>query len=226
MIDLVIDTSAGTSVAVVDGSKVVRKRSVSNREHAEKLSPLVHEALEEAGVEAAQIHQQVQQIIVGTGPAPFTGLRSGLVTARAMGFAAELPVRGVCSLDIYAREYLDSMSAEQDLVVVTDARRKEVYWAHYRANGPDDVTCLDGPSVDLPQSVASRFAAERTLFAGPACELYPQVFDAPVATSVIDPAVAARIVRARLNAGVDEFGTEPLYLRRPDIHPGYGHKTA
>lgn len=226
MIDLVIDTSAGTSVAVVEGEKVVRKRSGSNREHAEKLSPLVQEALEEVGVEPGQIHAKLRQIIVGTGPAPFTGLRSGLVTARAMGFAADLPVRGVCSLDIYAREYLDNMSADQDLVVVTDARRKEVYWAHYRASGPDDVTQVEGPAVDLPQSVANRFSSGTTVFAGPACELYPQVFDSPVSTSVIDPAVAARIVCARLEAGLLHFDTEPLYLRRPDIHPGHGQKTA
>ena len=89
--------------------------------------------------------------MAATGPAPFTGLRAGLVTARALGRARGIPVHGVPSLDAVARAALDELADEGATVLVTtDARRHEVYAARYRARGADDVECLDGPAVLTP----------------------------------------------------------------------------
>src|SRR5690554_2135371 len=85
----------------------------------------------------------LEYVVVGTGPAPFTGLRVGLVTARTLGFAWGVPVLGVCSLDALGAQH-------GDVTVVTDARRKEVYWARY-AHG----VRVDGPAVSSPESVGA-----------------------------------------------------------------------
>ena len=85
--------------------------------------------------EAGIVRQDLTAIAVGVGPGPFTGLRVGLVTARTLGFVLEIPVYGVCSLDVLAVEAVDTGAVGADFVVATDARRKEVYLASYDEHG-------------------------------------------------------------------------------------------
>lgn len=220
MIDLCIDTSGGATVAVVTENHVSSTTELNSRMHAERLSALVSDTLEDAGLDRVAKNVDLDQIVVGTGPAPFTGLRAGLVTARVLGKVTGVPVRGICSLDILAREYLDDMASDAEVVVVTDARRKEVYWAHYRARGPKDVECIEGPEVNTADFVANKFRGQNVQFAGPACALYPEALPSARVDADMDVSIASRIVRARLEAGIEDFPTEPQYLRRPDIHHG------
>ncbi|MFH5822117.1 tRNA (adenosine(37)-N6)-threonylcarbamoyltransferase complex dimerization subunit type 1 TsaB [Georgenia sp. AZ-5] len=222
---LCIDTSGGTAVALVDvpgpGPTAVlgAARSDDPRRHAEVLTPLMREVLGADGMAG------VDAVAVGTGPAPFTGLRVGLVTARALGRAAGVDVLGACSLDVLARQALDA--GAEEVLVATDARRKEVYWARYRARGRDDVERLDGPQVGRAADVARPEAA----VVGSGAALYPaELPPTPGLPDRLDPAVLARVVRDRLArraAGEDvELGTEPRYLRRPDVHLAAAPKRA
>ena len=140
-------------------------------------------------------------VVVGCGPGPFTGLRAGMATAAAYGHALGIPVHGVCSLDAIG------LLTTGETLVVTDARRREVYWARYR-----DGARTDGPSVNAPADVdpgAARAVAgspeHAVLFDLPHCEpVYPT------------PAGLAR--------AVGDWSSEPaalvaLYLRRPDAKP-------
>ena len=99
--------------------------------HGEQLAPLIERVMAEAGV----VRQDLTAIAVGVGPGPFTGLRVGLVTARTLGFVLEIPVYGVCSLDVLAVEAVDTGAVATPFVVATDARRKEVYLATYDERG-------------------------------------------------------------------------------------------
>ncbi|MCS4484575.1 tRNA (adenosine(37)-N6)-threonylcarbamoyltransferase complex dimerization subunit type 1 TsaB [Gleimia sp. 6138-11-ORH1] len=222
MTTLCIDTSFGASVAVVStGGEILSVvEENSSRVHTERLSVLISEALLKAGLPTPVKKAGLTQIIVGTGPAPFTGLRAGLVTARVLGKVCDVPVRGVCSLDVIARQYLDNFAADQELVVVTDARRKEVYSAHYLANGPDDVTCLNGPQVAQASEIANQYRGKPVKFVGAGTEIYSDVFASAVPVKPLQIAVAYRLVKTRLAAGETDFNTEPLYLRRPDVHTG------
>lgn len=222
MTTLCIDTSFGASVAVVSstGETLSAVEETSSKAHAERLAVLISQALEAAGLPAQAKDAGLTQIIVGTGPAPFTGLRAGLVTARVLGKVCNVPVRGVCSLDVVARQYLDGFASDQELVVVTDARRKEVYSAHYVANGPDDVTCLRQPQVASAVEVANQYGGKPVKFAGAGTDIYADVFAGAIPTKPLQIAISYRLVKARLAAGVTDFNTEPLYLRRPDVHGG------
>ena len=234
---LSLDTSAGSAVALVEtgpgGVTVLdRAEGTDPRRHAETLAPLLERVLAQAPAPDA--------VAVGTGPAPFTGLRAGLVTAHVFARGRGIEVHGVCSLDVLARQALDALDGpdavdgSREVLVVTDARRKEVYWGRYRADGPDDVARLAGPEVAAPAVVAETHRdgiAAGLAVAGAGTVMYPDQLpatgDLPVA---VDPAVLARIVAARLarraaGAGV-ELGTEPRYLRRPDVHTAAAPKRA
>ena len=121
---LAFDTATPlVTVALHDGDDVVVElRAERPMKHAEQLAPLIDRALTDAGI----VRQDLTAIAAGVGPGPFTGLRVGLVTARTLSFVLEVPVYGVCSLDVLAIEAVATGAVSGDFVVATDARRKEV----------------------------------------------------------------------------------------------------
>jgi tRNA threonylcarbamoyladenosine biosynthesis protein TsaB len=199
---LAFDTATpAVTVALHDGERVVASHlTVDARRHGELLAPGITAVLDEAGVP----RQDVTAVAVGVGPGPFTGLRVGLVTARTLAFALDIPVYGVCTLDVLAAQAVDE-GLDEPFVVATDARRKEVYWAAYDGSGER----LDGPHVDRPADVATQLPV---VGAGPL--LHPSAFPTRRAPGLPDAGVLAAVVtdeRAEL------LDPEPLYLRRPDI---------
>jgi tRNA A37 threonylcarbamoyladenosine modification protein TsaB len=113
-------------------------------------------------------------------------------------------VYGVCTLDVLAVEAVDTGAVSEPFVVATDARRKEVYWTYYDADGQR----LDGPHVCKPAEIAT----ERPVV-GAGALLYPEAFPNPAGPQHPSAGVLAGVVtdeRAEL------LDPEPLYLRRPD----------
>ena len=194
---LALDTSSAIAVAVVSaaGDMLAARSVYAPRGHAEHLAALIAEALEESGATGA-----VERVVVGTGPAPFTGLRVGLMTARTLATVWGVPVDGVCSLDGLGA------AVPGEATVVADARRREVYWATYR-----DGVRVAGPQVSAPGDVP----VIGTVI-GRGALLYPDVFPGAVEGDP-DPAWLARCAD-RLRAAGEPMPTEPLYLRRPDVH--------
>lgn len=201
MLVLALDTATPTLVAGVarwsaDGAEVLAERAVpSGTKHAELLTPAIRAALDDAGVPLAD----VGAVVTGLGPGPFTGLRVGIVTAAALADARGLPVIGVCSLDAVG---------SGARTVVTDARRKEVYWAAYDAAGAR----VEGPSVVRPEELGrpGPFAgdpafAERLGAAVERAEVTTAGLLRAAGPQLVDPSSAAPLV--------------PLYLRRPDAVP-------
>jgi tRNA threonylcarbamoyl adenosine modification protein YeaZ len=181
--------------------------TVDARKHGELLMPEALAACAEAGVALADI----DAVVVGTGPGPFTGLRVGMVTAAALGDALDVPVHGVCSLDAIAAE---AAEAGGPLFVVTDARRREVYWAAYSGG-----VRLTGPHVEAPASLVARIPELGAVAAAGGCAagtgLRVVAPEAPGPAGLVACAVDA------LRAGVRPGPLEPLYLRRPDaVAPG------
>lgn len=199
---LAFDTAtAQVSVAVHDGSDVLAEQvSQQAMKHGEHLAPLISAVLADAGAAMSD----VTGIAVGVGPGPFTGLRVGLVTARTLGMALDLPVHGVCTLDVLAAEAIASGAVVGDFLVATDARRKEVYVASYSAEG----VRVSGPSVVRPAEAASSRPV-----VGEGALLYPADF--PHAVGPARPS-AGWLARLVLSGTIEPLGPEPLYLRRPD----------
>jgi tRNA threonylcarbamoyl adenosine modification protein YeaZ len=206
---LALDTSTSAITAAVhDGERVVSSGAVLDpRRHTEHLAPLVERVLAEAGVAPTEL----TDIAVGTGPGPFTGLRVGLVTGRVLGWSTGAAVHGVCSLDVLARQAADA-GATGDLLVATDARRKEVYFAHYTLG--ERVDRLTDPAVERPADVPEELRALPTVGRGPV--LYPELLPNAFAGLLdVDAAVLAQVALDRLAAG-ETMPVDALYLRRPD----------
>ena len=166
---LALDTATSAiSVAVHDGERVLASRSVVDaRRHTELLAPLVVETL----ARAATAVDELTHVAVGTGPGPFTGLRVGLVTAQTLAHARGITVHGVCSLDALAAAAAAG-GHEGELLVASDARRKEVYWARYRC-AAGGITPLDEPAVTRPADLPDDVRALPTVGRGPL--LYPDL---------------------------------------------------
>ena len=157
-------SEAGASFEIL-----ARYESEDTRSHAEVMGPYAQAALQDAGVRG----EDLDAILTGTGPGPFTGLRAGIVTARALGFAWSVPVYGMMSLTALAERAVSGVVAGEaggdtageenverafasaegaelvegaELLVLSDARRREVYSARYRVNG-EGYSLVDGPNV-------------------------------------------------------------------------------
>jgi tRNA threonylcarbamoyl adenosine modification protein YeaZ len=208
---LAVDTATpAVTAGVVDLTEMVvlaQCVTIDAKAHGELLTPHILSALSDAGRTLAD----VDAIVCGVGPGPFTGLRAGMATAAALGQALDRPVYPVCTLD--------AIAAVEDgpVLVASDARRKEVYWAFYDAAG----TRVVGPSVDKPPAVVDQvrsLGVERV--AGTGATLYDlglihtgREFPAPLGL--------VRVAREAVLAGATPAPFTPLYLRRPDAEvPG------
>jgi tRNA threonylcarbamoyl adenosine modification protein YeaZ len=200
---LAIDTATPAVTAGIvklDGVEVLGERvTVDARAHAERLTPNVLAALADAG----RSINDLGAVVVGCGPGPFTGLRVGMATAAAYGHALGIPVHGVCSLDAIG---IETAGTPGEVLVVTDARRREVYWARYR-----DGVRIDGPAVDAPADVP----ADADAVAG--SPEHAALFDLPRLSPVYP--TAAGLVRAVADWTAAPAPLVPLYLRRPDAKP-------
>jgi tRNA threonylcarbamoyl adenosine modification protein YeaZ len=186
--------------------------TVDAKAHGELLTPHVLDALSAAGVTLSD----VDALVCGIGPGPFTGLRAGMVTAAALGHSLGVPVYPVCSLDAIAVE------ASGPVLVVTDARRREVYWAAYDGAGAR----VAGPEVERPVELAERLPAlEIRRAAGFGAALYAEVLRLEV-TGPEHPSPAGLVAAAgdAVVLGAPGPPLTPLYLRRPDAVEPTGRK--
>ena len=198
MIVLALDTATPAVTAGVvrrdAGEHMLAEHvTVDARAHAETLTPNILAALAESG----QAMADLDAVVVGCGPGPFTGLRVGMATAAAVGHALDIPVYGACSLDAIG------VRTRGDVLVVTDARRREVYWARYR-----DGIRIEGPAVNAAADVACEGARAVAGSADHAAMFPLPRLDAEHPTPV-------GLVRA-VDWTADPGPLVPLYLRRPD----------
>lgn len=200
MLLLALDTSTpAVSVALVRRGEGVLAECVvvDARRHGELLATGIRAVLAEAGCSRTDL----EAVAVGLGPGPFTGLRVGIVTAASLSDALRIPAYGICSLDALG---------EGPRLAVTDARRREVYWARYDESGAR----VDGPHVSRPADVP----VEGAVVVGDGALAYPDVFG-EVAAQPRYPS-AARIAEL-VDVSAPVVPLVPLYLRRPDAEqPG------
>lgn len=195
------------------------RTGAGSRAHAEHLAPWIRAVLAEVGAAPADL----DAVVCGVGPGPFTGLRVGLMTAAALGDALDRPVHGVGTHDALARA-----RPEGGVLTVTDARRREVYWTATARVGPLDTTAprTHGPRVSTPAALAAALTDDpdlrgiRTAVGDAAATMAALVddlvVDGPTGPS---PAGLVAVAASDLLVGRTPAPLVPLYLRRPDAVP-------
>jgi tRNA threonylcarbamoyl adenosine modification protein YeaZ len=210
---LAFDTATpAVTVALHDGAAVIAAESaVDARRHGELLSAFIDKVLRSVGAAEADL----TGVAVGTGPGPYTGLRTGLMTARVLGSALGIRVDGICSLDVIAAA-AQAGADGSEFLVATDARRREVYWARYAPAGKR----IDGPHVSRPADAESGIPTGLPV-AGEGAHLYPEIAARALQPRYPSAGHLAALAAARVAAGDPPGDAEPLYLRRPDARePG------
>lgn len=200
---LAIDTSAGTSVAVVDrdAGVLAEHASADTRAHAEVIGDLIAACMADSGVAVTAL----SGVAIGMGPGPFTGLRVGIAAARAFAFGAGTLVVPIVSHDAIA------FGTTEPILVVTDARRREVYWSTYAASDAVGLPVVTGgPALCRPgelETVVPDFGTYRRVDA----------------TEV--SAASVGLLAESLFANKRQFADDTtLYLRSPDITLSAGPK--
>jgi tRNA threonylcarbamoyl adenosine modification protein YeaZ len=197
---LSIDTSAGTSVAVVDRDRgiIAEVGETDTRRHAEVVGELIRLCLDQSGVAITEL----SGVVAGMGPGPFTGLRVGIAAANAFALGAGKPVVRVASHDGIAWQHYAS-GAGGPLLVVTDARRREVYWSAYDgADGFGLPRRTQGPGLVAPDLLASGVTGYGSFTRLDAVE--------------VSAGASGMLAEGLYQHGRPFAAREPLYLRAPD----------
>lgn len=195
---LAIDTSVGISVAVHDGTETISE--ISSSQHGlqgELTAQFIQNALEFAGCQP----RDITDVVVGVGPGPFTGLRVGIASAVTFAHALGIAVQGICSLDAVG------FTNNEECIALTDARRKELYWAKYVGG-----LRVSEPAVNTPQEIIAMDPSAN--FIGPAATLYPEL----ISGQPIE--LQAGFLADLFTRGLAQIQpTTPMYLRKPDAVP-------
>ena len=215
---LAIDTATESCSAAlwVDG-KLYQKSTVQPRLHAEFILPFIDELLEQAFIKKADI----DGIVVGQGPGAFTGVRIGVAVAQGLALALDVPVLGVSNLTTLAFAASQHIDTQEPLsiVVATDARMQEVYWARYvffnaQLKRVTEEKVGPASTVDLKNCdvyIGSGFSVYSELIKY--AETKPMTFETNVYSFAKDMLLMVKDDFEKLAAKIESI--EPVYLREP-----------
>jgi tRNA threonylcarbamoyladenosine biosynthesis protein TsaB len=209
---LALETSGlGGSVAVADGPRILREIDLSPEQRsARALAPAMQQALLHAGWKPSE----VEVIAVTTGPGSFTGLRVGVVTAKAFAYAAGCRIVGVNTLAVLAQQVATPGEA---VFTILDAQRGEFFAARWAMNAAGELLAVEPASILSTEELLQRIAAGGKI-AGPVIERFAgQLPNEAMAITAYPQAsaVAALALRtADRGETTDAFALMPHYLRR------------
>jgi tRNA threonylcarbamoyl adenosine modification protein YeaZ len=202
---LAVDTSADVAgVAVANSAGVIASgcRPAVGRQ-VEELAPLIQRVMAEASADFSLI----SNVVCAVGPGPYTSLRVGVMTAQVLAAVTGAKAYGVCTHDVLASQF----SADHEVVVVTQARRREPAFSVYVGDER-----VEGPAIaPLEEILAKRAGAQivATIDIG--------VSDTAARRVSPDPAVLAEYflssAQGRVVRGAGLLEPVPIYLRPADV---------
>ena len=188
---LAIDSSAGTSAAIFDGETLLAHVEFEDPfGHAENIGQAISDALQQAKLRP----KDLTSVVIGRGPAPYTGLRVGMAAGIALARTLGIRLYGVMVLDAIA------FGEPGNLVVTTDAKRGELFYAKYEAG-----VRTQGPKVIAPGELA-----------------VPGGFDH--LTISCNAEMVGRYAISALASGADLSDVSALYLRSVDVNVSKGKR--
>ncbi len=217
---LALDTAmSGCCVAVYDvqSEQVYTKVQPMIRGQAEVLVPMVQEVVAESG----RGFDDIDLIVTTKGPGAFTGLRIGLSTAKSLALALDVPVVGLSTLEVLARQYLEGhkLKPEEKLAVLIETKREDFYFQMFGGNGD----AVSEPQALMADEIINQISGGRVVMVGDTVERFSAIH-APESISFYEIMLPDLEIIARI--GLEEFSKknenieqaiEPLYLRGADV---------
>jgi tRNA threonylcarbamoyladenosine biosynthesis protein TsaB len=214
---LALDTATeGCSVSLGLGDRRIDRYVELDRGHAEQLLPMIDDVLAEGGVTLSDL----DAIAFGRGPGGFTGVRLAASVAQGLAFGAGIGIVPVSDLAAIAKRVSQQDPSVRRVLVVNDARMREVYWAPFECSDLPGSAVVERVSasidVTLPVGEGAWAAAGRGLAAWPelaercraaGASLYPDLL--PRASEILALASSA-VAGGRI---LDPAEALPVYLR-------------
>jgi tRNA threonylcarbamoyladenosine biosynthesis protein TsaB len=231
---LAIDTTGGTVTAALAGEDAVIGEVFINsaQNHSITLMPMIKYLLDSAGAEVSDL----THIACASGPGSFTGLRIGAATAKAMAYAADIPIVAVPTLDALAYNIFDAQSV---IGPIMDARRRQVYTAYYERDAENDdlIRLSDYRAMDIADVLRELSGFSKpVVFLGDGAPVYKDVIlncglgnkrvFAPLPALLQRASSVARLaVKLALEGKTTESaGFTPFYLRQSQAERERGRK--
>jgi tRNA threonylcarbamoyladenosine biosynthesis protein TsaB len=216
---LALDTSTeACSVSLgLDDHRIDRYLELE-RGHGEQLLPMIDAVLAEGGVALSAL----DAIAFGRGPGGFTGVRLAASVAQGLAFGADLGVVPVSDLAAVGQRAMQLSPGVAAVLVVNDARMREVYWARFAAGVFPELEDAEHVSaaeaVSLPEHPAglSWVAAGRGLRVSPALAERCRVAGAALLPDLLPRASEVlALARPVVAAGrmLDPAQAIPVYVR-------------
>lgn len=208
---LAFDTAmAGISVGVITADGNTAQRVIqTERDQASLLIPTIQEILNEVSAS----FKDLDLIVCTRGPGSFTGLRIGISTARMMAASLQIPVRGVCTLDLMVRHY-DTVGT---LLILLETKRKDFYAAYFDT---DKIQKMEPLAADA-QTIISNGPSEPFMVGGDCVKRFEESVSAEFESleTIIqpDPIILAKLGLEEFEREGDTGMPEPLYLRGADV---------
>jgi tRNA threonylcarbamoyladenosine biosynthesis protein TsaB len=147
---LALDTATeGCSASLFIDGKLTSRELEFERGHAEHILPMIDSILLEAGLRLPEM----DAIAFGRGPGGFTGVRLAASVTQGLAFGADLPVVPISNLTALAQRAFDLAFTPERVLVCSDARMQEVYWACFERAENGLARLLGEEHVGAPQSV-------------------------------------------------------------------------
>jgi tRNA threonylcarbamoyladenosine biosynthesis protein TsaB len=185
---------------------------------AERLIPMISQALHQANRRLSD----VGMICVTTGPGTFTGTRIGVAAAKALALTNKIPIVGLSSLHVMAREAAVIADMTREIGVAVDVKRNEVYVQVFDNRGMNP---RSAPSVRTVHE-ARATCRGNTLWVGSGAALLtsPDTRSNRAAAPALLPRAAFALdLLSHDQSSLAALGSSPrispVYLRAPDAKP-------
>ena len=206
---LAVDPALGAcSVALVeDGEILAHIFEPMDRGHAERLAPMVDEAMKAANAEFASL----DRLAVTTGPGTFTGQRVGLAFMRGLRLALKRPLTGITTLEAMTAAAM-AETGQVKAAAIHDARREEAYLLLQ-----DGEMIVQQPVVMLFSEAVERIRAfGGCALSGTGAQAAAGSLDAGFGLSAVRQPDALWVARLAAQRPAAQDAPGPLYLRAPD----------
>ena len=202
MISLFLDSAAhNLIVALYQDGRLMEYVLETNDNHlSERLLPTIKRVLEKCHIKK----EEINELIVVTGPGSFTGIRIGVTIAKTMAWALKIPIKTISELEVLAT----TPTEKQYLVPYIDARREAVYAGVYLKDGSNILEDQYLTIAELKQKLSKIAPKKDLLYLG-----YEAVFDSYQEPQIDLERLGLKFSQLKI---VNPHAVNPNYLKRTE----------